>query len=253
MTTPRRIMAAAPQLRAPSWRSPLRAPSLLVRRASNKSPGGGGNEDVKGVLGGAVLGGLIAGPFGAILGSQIGGSMGANKKFNRQVQDAEENELRRMGVTREQVEQAQELANDLADAEDAARVLALDADRLNTDVNNLKLIADQAYADAEEAVKTGDDDAARSHLGRRAEANRRLQGMESDADDARRRADQARRGVDQLAEAVRIFERQIMAQKADAAQERIRSATEKASGITMQPDEEEDPLLKKFRERGMDV
>ncbi|XRA99192.1 hypothetical protein NFJ02_06g128910 [Pycnococcus provasolii] len=250
-------MAAAPQLRAPSWRSPLRsplrAPSLLVRRASNKSPGGGGNEDVKGVLGGAVLGGLIAGPFGAILGSQIGGSMGANKKFNRQVQDAEENELRRMGVTREQVEQAQELANDLADAEDAARVLALDADRLNTDVNNLKLIADQAYADAEEAVKTGDDDAARSHLGRRAEANRRLQGMESDADDARRRADQARRGVDQLAEAVRIFERQIMAQKADAAQERIRSATEKASGITMQPDEEEDPLLKKFRERGMDV
>ena len=54
------------------------------------------NEEIKGTVGGAVLGGLLLGPFGAMLGSSIGSNLGAERRFNREVREAEEAELKRM-------------------------------------------------------------------------------------------------------------------------------------------------------------
>lgn len=55
------------------------------------------DEGIGGAVGGAVLGGLLLGPFGAILGGQFGARLGSDSKQARQ-QDAA---LRRKGITPE--------------------------------------------------------------------------------------------------------------------------------------------------------
>ena len=55
------------------------------------------DESVSGAMSGAVLGGLLLGPFGAILGGQFGANIGADAKQARMAQD----EMRRKGITPE--------------------------------------------------------------------------------------------------------------------------------------------------------
>ena len=55
------------------------------------------DESVGGAVSGAVLGGLLLGPFGAILGGQFGANLGADAKQARQAEAA----MRRKGITPE--------------------------------------------------------------------------------------------------------------------------------------------------------
>ena len=75
--------------------------TMFVPRAAF---GGGGrkkklkvDESVGGAVSGAVLGGMLLGPFGAILGGQFGANLGSDAKQARQAEEA----MRRKGITPE--------------------------------------------------------------------------------------------------------------------------------------------------------
>ena len=83
-------------------------------------------DEGKGAIGGAVLGGLLAGPFGALFGSQLGASMGANARVRRgggaYCLDGSEQET---------IKAAQEIAQELADAEQSLEIVRMPAPQRN--------------------------------------------------------------------------------------------------------------------------
>jgi len=83
--------------------------SAQRRAYENRSRGGGTGEAV----GGAILGGILGGPFGALFGAQIGASFGATSQLDK----ARREEMARMGLTPDMLEQAKISSGD----EDAAR------------------------------------------------------------------------------------------------------------------------------------
>ena len=64
------------------------------------------DESFGGAVSGAVLGGLLLGPFGAVLGGQFGANFGSDRKRARQADTA----LRKQGITPEMVKAVEECA-----------------------------------------------------------------------------------------------------------------------------------------------
>ena len=112
------------------------------------------DESVGGAVGGAVLGGLLLGPFGAIIGGNVGASFGANKKAARMEDEA----LRKQGISKEMVAMVTEVAQSLANAEDALKTAKESLGFELEDTLSLEAEANELYNMATAAVQSGDDD-----------------------------------------------------------------------------------------------
>lgn len=121
-------------------------------RGGRGGDGGGLGDAAKspvgGAVSGAVLGGLIAGPFGAIWGAQIGSSLGAGAQLEREQRD----ELAKVGLTPELLQEFQELAEDLSEAEGSLNVLREAEDRERERVDRGRQLTQDLYAEAEAAM-----------------------------------------------------------------------------------------------------
>ena len=151
-TTATRLVRRAPP------RGPVRVEAMGFGDRKKKVPKV--DESVGGAVGGAVLGGLLLGPFGAIIGGNMGANFGAGKKAARMEDEA----LRKQGISKEMVQMVTEVAQSLANAEDALKTAKESLKFELEDTLSLEAEANELYNMASAAVQSGDDDTARKHL-----------------------------------------------------------------------------------------
>ena len=112
--------------------------------------------EVNPVLGGAVLGGMIAGPFGMLLGIGAGNSF-ANQK-------TAETEMQRMGMSKQLIAEAQKLAQTLQEAQAASKASVDARETLKQRSLSLDQTYEQLQDRARDCLKDGDEDGARAAL-----------------------------------------------------------------------------------------
>ena len=239
------LVSFSGQVLAPSSsaRRRTRVPRSATRAALGKGKGPRipKDETVGGAVGGAVLGGLLLGPFGAILGGQFGANLGTDRKRARQ----EEAALRKQGITPEMVRMVEECAEGLKNAEEALRT-ARDSQRFILEE------ASELYNMASAAVQSGDDDTARRHLTERKRVQSKLEDAMRRAGEAKERVARVEKSVDTLASQAKKLESILKENMANAAELNAREAAAKFDGagdaLAGATFEDEDPLEKKFRE-----
>lgn len=118
-------------------------------------------------VGGAVLGGLLLGPFGAVFGASLGSRMGRQEEDDRA-------EVERMGLDNEMVSLAQSVAVELADAEDSLRRVAATKEDLACRTIQLEDEVQALGKKAMVALESGDEAMARQHLEGKIAAQARL-------------------------------------------------------------------------------
>lgn len=200
------------------------------------------DEGRDGAIGGAVLGGLIAGPFGALWGASLGSSIGSNRREQRE----REEQLTQLGLNRQTRLLAQQLTEQLAEAESGVAI-CMDAERSQLRlVEQLRARASDIYAAAEKKLRDGDENAARDLLVERKAMLERLEEAEKVLGEAVSRTEAMKRSVDVLSSRAQELEASFKSAIASrAAASGARAANEYASDAALAP---EDPLLAKFRE-----
>lgn len=213
------------------------------QRASRQ--GGGG------MAAGAILGGLVGGPFGALFGASVGSNFGAKNAFDR----ARKEEMGRKGITQEMLDAAEEVGYALEQSmegmeatKESLRSQQSLARRIEFDVND-------DYEKAKEAMAAGQEDDAKSFLLKRnqnqeylketfircAEEKKRIVVMESNVNALQKRA----------LEVEAILQRAVGA-KARQDSSDLSALDGSFPGTTDFSLSREDPLLKKFKDLGID-
>jgi hypothetical protein len=210
--------------------------SAQRRAYESRSRGGGTGATV----GGALLGGLLAGPFGALFGAQIGSALGASSELDK----ARQEEMKRLGLSPDMLEQATEIGMALNQAIEGLRVIR---NSVETSKRLAKLLDSQEqtlYERAKSAMESGDEDGARKLLLERTSVKEKLlKVLQSIAEDNRRIATMES-NVSALE--TRGLELEALLRRTVGA-----SALQNSDsmGLSLQS---EDPLLKKFRDLGIE-
>jgi len=197
----------------------------------------GDKDGMSGAVGGAVLGGLLAGPFGAVWGASLGGSFGAQ----RGAQKAAESRLEQMGISREVRVAAAECAKDLEEAGEGLSSCLEALRSAKAFEAQLESGAEQAYAAAQTALVAGDEAEARACLERRQELRTQLTKAQSERADAVGRVTRMEGAVAVLTERSRSIEAAMS--RAVAVSAESSTATSSVAAL-----EDDDPLLRRFRE-----
>lgn len=210
------------------WRS-----RSAVRRGADSK---GTRDAVKGGIGGAVLGGLLLGPFGAVFGASLGADFG-----RRRAED--EAALEELGLDQEMVQLAQRVGADLAAAsQDRERMAVLCAELSGREVR-LESEVRAKYAEAEEALRGGEEGLAREALAAKLAAQGRLSTVEADLRKAEQRCESLDRGVKRLElRALQVADLLQRAKRASGPQRTALAAEASALGVSAP----RDPLLDRF-------
>eukprot|EP00592_Proboscia_alata_P000027 CAMPEP_0194368406 /NCGR_PEP_ID=MMETSP0174-20130528/16685_1 /TAXON_ID=216777 /ORGANISM="Proboscia alata, Strain PI-D3" /LENGTH=229 /DNA_ID=CAMNT_0039144793 /DNA_START=108 /DNA_END=800 /DNA_ORIENTATION=+ len=123
---------------------------------AKKAAGGGVGETAAG----AILGGLVLGPFGALFGAQIGSSIGSKRASEQSAKDG----MKEMGITPEMLEMAEDIGATLDRA-----VVGLNASKESLDsqqsyARRLQGTIDDLFDKAKDAMAAGDEEKARTLL-----------------------------------------------------------------------------------------
>jgi phage shock protein A len=191
-------------------------------------------------MGGAILGGVLLGPLGALFGAQIGNAMGAASERRKQYEE----ELLSRGVTLDMMELAQSVGKDLAEGVEALKICAAAAESVSARYAQLEAGVAEAYNDAMAAVQAGDDAAARRHLHEKAARTKKLAALGQEVTEASQRLKSTRRAVQALEERVQEVESLIQRSMSITASERVQ-------GLSPLPSSAEsyiDPLEQRFRD-----
>jgi hypothetical protein len=193
-----------------------------VRAMSSRFPGGGrADGTVGGAVAGAALGGLLGGPLGMLLGAQLGRVVGSGAAEQR----AEVARLERMGLTRADLQGAQEIVANLAEATESMQLVADAASGARARTRTLSEEADAAYAKAGQALADGDEAGARRWLERREDARAKLAQAQITEAEAEERVVQMRVAIDALT--VRAAEMQAAINRTVAASTALRASDER--------------------------
>ena len=210
--------------------------SAQRRAYENRSRGGGTGEAV----GGAILGGILGGPFGALFGAQIGASFGATSQLDK----ARREEMARMGLTPDMLEQANDVGAALRQAVEglsAARESFETSQRL---ARTLDAQEKSQYERAKSAISSGDEEAARRSLLERESTKEKLLKVLKLVSEDRKRLAIMESNVEALE--TRGLEIESLLRRSVGAASMQGSANMNI-GLSLEP---EDPLLRKFRDLG---
>mmetsp|Transcript_23925 Transcript_23925/g.94924 ORF Transcript_23925/g.94924 Transcript_23925/m.94924 type:complete len:332 (-) Transcript_23925:866-1861(-) len=152
-----------------------------------------GEGRAKGAIAGAVIGGFLGGPLGLLLGANVGASMSSGTSAAQRSYRAK---LEALGVDADVLRQVEDVANDVRECE--AAVQAADDARASAAsfVATLRRDRDAAQDAAENAVRAGDDETARTYLRSRISLDERVARAESDLTEAETRVDRAKEGLE---------------------------------------------------------
>lgn len=182
---------------------------------------------------GAVLGGLLLGPFGALFGAQIGANLGAK----RTAEDFQKERMELMGVTPEMLDMVQEAGialnraiDGLKATQDSLSTQQRISRRLDADVTRL-------YDEAKVAMLSSDERKARELLFERDQLSKKLKKSLEKCVEERTRVETMKRNVEAIEE--RAVELESLLNRSVSAK-----ALNDSSDFSLPA---EDPLLEKFR------
>lgn len=204
------------------------------RRAA--SQGGGAAEIGAGVL----LGGLIGGPFGALFGASIGANMGSKRALDR----AREEEMERMGVTEDMLRMAQEVGADLERGIDGLKATRNSLETQQSFARILSSNEEALYEKAKAALDRGDEEQAKRYLFDRQQLQQKLKKVLLACAEDKKRLETMEKNVEILEE--RAMEVEALLRRSVGAKT-MKDAVSDQFAL-----EDEDPLLKKFRDAGLE-
>ncbi len=204
-------------------------------KAREEVMGAGAAETVAG----AILGGLVLGPFGALFGASLGTALGENRAIDK----ARKEELDRMGVTEEMLESAREMGlalergmEGLKATQDSLSTQQRFAARLDSD-------AERIYDEAKKALEDGDELKAKDLLVKRLDVQEKLKKTLVGCAEEKKR-------LEKMEENVRAIEERAIAM------ETLMKRSIGAKALMDSSDQfslaAEDPLLQKFKDMGID-
>jgi len=193
---------------------------------------------------GAVLGGLLLGPFGALFGAQVGSSFGAKKAMDR----ARNEEMQRMGVSQEMLDAARDVGLAL---EESMEGLKATQDSLVTQqslARRLDREYNELYEKAKVAISDNREMEARQWLLERELMQDKLKLALKNAADEKKRLARMEDNVAKIEQ--RAMEIDAMLRRSVGATAVQRS---EELGLSLSRDTmEQDPLLRKFKDMGID-
>lgn len=207
-------------------------------KAYEKRAKGGGTGEL---AAGAILGGLLGGPFGALFGAQIGSQIGAAQTVNK----ARMEEMERKGLTPAMLEQATEIGQILEQAVEGLRATQESVDTSERLAKTLNKQSDSIYERAKTAMQSGDEGTARKLLLERETIKEKLLKTLKGLAEEKKRLSAMESNVEALE--TRALEIESLLRRSMGAAS-MRDATDMNPGLSL---EQEDPLLKKFRDLGM--
>ena len=208
------------------------------RKAYEKRAQGGGTGEL---AAGAILGGLLGGPFGALFGMQIGSQIGAAQTVNK----ARMEEMERKGVTPAMLEQATEIGQTLEGAVEGLRATQESVDTSQRLAKALDKQSESVYERAKAAMQSGDEDGARKLLLERETIKEKLLKTLKSLTEEKKRLAAMESNVEALE--TRALEIESLLRRSVGAAS-MKDAADMNMGLSL---EQEDPLLKKFRDLGM--
>eukprot|EP00565_Helicotheca_tamesis_P008434 CAMPEP_0185724116 /NCGR_PEP_ID=MMETSP1171-20130828/697_1 /TAXON_ID=374046 /ORGANISM="Helicotheca tamensis, Strain CCMP826" /LENGTH=209 /DNA_ID=CAMNT_0028391901 /DNA_START=224 /DNA_END=853 /DNA_ORIENTATION=+ len=189
---------------------------------------------------GAVLGSLVFGPFGALFGASMGANIGSQRALDR----ARKEEMERMGITPEMLKMAEEVGLEL---ERAGEGLKASQDSLQTQqsfARRLEGDSERIYEKAMEAMSSGYEETARSLLMERQELQQKMKKVLIGAAEEKRRL-----GV--MEDNVRALENRAL-EIESLLRRNVGAKTLQDTSMSTLSLSNEDPLLQKFRDMGID-
>lgn len=250
-------LAFAPSRSAPvtttTWRSTIlpEIPSDITALKSNRlnreldessrrraaSQGGGGAAEIGA---GVLLGGLVGGPFGALFGASIGANMGSKRALDR----ARKEEMERMGVTEDMLKMAEDVGADLERGIDGLKATRNSLETQQSFARRLSSNEEDLYEKAKAALDRGDEEQAKKYLFDRQQLQQKLKKVLLACAEDKKRLETMERNVQILEE--RAMEVEALLRRSVGAK-----TTQDTMGSQFSlPDE--DPLLKKFRDAGLE-
>lgn len=212
----------------------------IDERSREKAQRQGGGE----MAAGAILGGLIGGPFGVMFGAQIGANLGSKNAMNR----AREEEMERLGITQDMLDAAQECGVALDQSMEAVQASKASLETQQSLARRLDRDSDELYEKAKDAMANGDEDIARSFLLQRTQTQEKLKGVLKLCAEEKKRLEGMKDNVAAIER--RALEVEALLQRTVSSKSRMTSAISADVSDFSVP--AEDPLLKKFRDMGID-
>jgi hypothetical protein len=206
---------------------------LEEKSRRNAKPGAGE------VAAGAILGGLLGGPFGALFGAQIGSSFSASRAVER----ARQEEMQRLGVTKEMLEMAEEAGADLERGFEGLKATRESLQTQQSFARRISSEVDELYEKAQAALKAGDEELTRKYLFDRQQRQDKLKKVLMSAAEEKRRLEKMEKNVELLEE--RAMEVDSLLRRTVGA----KALQDTSSQFTLST---EDPLLQKFKDIGID-
>ena len=205
------------------------------RRAA--SQGGSGAAEIGA---GVLLGGLVGGPFGALFGASIGANMGSKRALDR----ARKEEMERMGVTEDMLRMAQDVGADLERGIDGLKATRNSLETQQSFARRLSSNEEDLYEKAKAALDRGDEEQAKKYLFDRQQLQQKLKKVLLACAEDKKRLETMERNVQILEE--RAMEVESLLRRSVGAK-----TTQDVMGDQFAL-EDEDPLLKKFRDAGIE-
>ena len=189
---------------------------------------------------GAVLGGLLLGPFGALFGASIGSSVGRSNAMNK----AREEEMNRIGLSKDMIEAANEVGLALERNMEGLKAVQESYDTQKRLAQRLDEEAEGLYDKAKAAITSGDEESARKYLLQRESVQDKLKTTLINAATARKQ-------VETMEANTAVLEQR--ATEMDALMRRtVGAKAVQDSGDLGMSLSSSDPLLDQFRDLGID-
>jgi len=206
------------------------------RKALQKTGGRGGVGET---AAGAILGGLVLGPFGALFGASIGSKFGQGKALDT----AKQEELARMGITQEMLESTREIGIALERSIEGLEATQASLKTQQNFAKRLEFDIEKTITDATKALADEDEVSARGLLLKKNQIQEKLKKTLLSCVEEKKRLMQMEENVRAIEE--RAIEMESLLNRNIGAKSLLDTSTQFSLA-------DEDPLLQKFRDMGLD-
>ena len=189
---------------------------------------------------GAILGGLVLGPFGALFGAQLGAKFGAKNAVDR----ARQEEMERLGISQDVLDAAQEIGFALEQSMEGIQASRTSLETQQSFARRLNQNMEETYDNAKRELAAGNEEEARKYLMKKQRLEDKLKTTLKACADEKNRYKQMEQNIASLEE--RAMEMESLLRRTVGAKTLQSSAMQQLSLSS------EDPLLQKFRDIGID-